>query len=121
MRAKFYINKIVTHRAGDESIWGETLYMTPVCPSTFGANGEHEDNDFHRYTPSGSLEITISNPNLYGKFKEGEKYYLDFTLADLPAEIPPASETEQAESARGTVDKETETVDETAKPKRRRK
>lgn len=27
------------------------------------------------------LSLTINNPALFGKFAEGEEYYLDFTLA----------------------------------------
>jgi hypothetical protein len=60
----------------------ETLVMSPVCPKNFGPNGEDEDNDFHRYSPSGSLELTITNPHLLGRFKPGQKYYIDFTLVD---------------------------------------
>jgi hypothetical protein len=26
--------------------------------------------------------MSVTNPNLLGTFKEGEKYYLDFTKAD---------------------------------------
>ena len=72
--------KIVsTIKASDSQ---ETLEMSPVCPNKFGPNGEHEDNDFHRYSPSGSLQLTVTNPTLIGKIKPGEKYYLDFTLAE---------------------------------------
>lgn len=102
MRAKFYVTKIVKHssstttkalitKAGqpsyadekvEETISSETLSMSPVCPAKFGPAGEHEDNDFHRWSPTGSFELTITNPSLFGKFTPGQKYYVDFSLAD---------------------------------------
>lgn len=58
----------------------ETLELTAVCGSAaFGANGESEDNTFARYTPSAALTLTLNNPDLLGKFKPGQKFYLDFT------------------------------------------
>ncbi|MDE2698258.1 MAG: hypothetical protein OXI23_05265 [Gemmatimonadota bacterium] len=34
-----------------------------------------EIKSFSDATPQGLMEITISNPNLYGKFKPRQKYY----------------------------------------------
>ena len=41
-----------------------------------------EDTRFSRATPSGNLEFTLSNPNLLGKFRPGETYYLDLSPVD---------------------------------------
>lgn len=61
----------------------ERLVLNPVCGnSTFGPNGESEDNTFARYSPSGVLRLEVTNPNLWGKLKAGDKYYVDFTKAD---------------------------------------
>lgn len=61
----------------------ETVQMNAVCGTApFGAQGESEDNTFARYTPSGSVNLTITNPDLIGKFKPGQKFYLDFTEAN---------------------------------------
>lgn len=40
------------------------------------------------FSPSVSLEITIANPALRGKFKAGQKFYVDFTPADEQAQTP---------------------------------
>jgi hypothetical protein len=62
----------------------EVLTMSAVCGTeTFGPNGESEDNTFARWTPSGNLSLTITNPNLLGKFTRGQKFYVDFT--EVPA------------------------------------
>lgn len=39
-----------------------------------------EDRRYARYTPSGSLSITVDNPNVV--FEPGRQYYLDFTPAE---------------------------------------
>jgi hypothetical protein len=42
-----------------------------------------EDQRFAKYTPSGSLEISVDNPNV--EFKLGVQYYLDITPAEVTA------------------------------------
>ena len=76
MRAKMEVGEVVRHRGQ------ETLTFSAVCSSEFGPEGESEDNTFARYTPSAGLEMTITNPDLLGKFNPGDKFYLDFTPAD---------------------------------------
>lgn len=75
MRAKMFVESI-TQRPDCE-----TLKLHPVTTKPFGPNGESEDNTFARYSPSGELTLTITNPDLIGKFKPGQKFYLDFTEA----------------------------------------
>jgi hypothetical protein len=77
MRAKM---KVVTVTQSEN---GEKLNMSPVCrPNGYPADGSDEDNTFARFSPSGSLELFVANPALFGKFKPGQKFYLDFTLAE---------------------------------------
>ena len=77
MRAKFQINTIIPGYGG-----GETLVMNAVCGKPFDENGVSEDNTYAKYSPAGSLSLTVNNPALAGAFKVGEKYYLDFTITD---------------------------------------
>lgn len=61
----------------------EELKLHCVCGDTaFGPNGESDDNTFARWTPTGGMSMTVTNPNLYGKFKPGKKFYVDL----IPAE-----------------------------------
>lgn len=77
MRAKMQIQKIEQHQTQ------EILTMNCVCKTGgYGDDGLDEDNQFAKFSPSGSLTITVSNPALLGKFKPGEKYYLDFSKAE---------------------------------------
>lgn len=74
MRAKMQIQSV------EQFEHGEKLRMFPVCgKAPFGPNGESEDNTYARFTPSGSLELQINNPDLAGKFKPGQRFYVDFT------------------------------------------
>ena len=87
MRAKFQVTAVVKQTAS------ETVSMVPVTGNQpFGPNGENEDNTFARYSPSGSLELCISNPALAGKFTRGQKFYVDFMEAAEVVENPPASD-----------------------------
>lgn len=78
MRAKLQVETVDT----DEH--GERLTMVAVGKNGGGypQDGSDEDNTYAHFTPSATLQIYIANPALRGKIKEGEKYYVDFTLAD---------------------------------------
>jgi hypothetical protein len=77
MRAKFQINKVELFAGGQER-----LEMAAVAKSgAYPEDGSDEDNTYAKFSPSGSLTLTIANPALAGKFKPGQKFYLDFTEA----------------------------------------
>ena len=76
MRAKFKITKVEQYEGS------ERLEMTAVAKSgSYPEDGSDEDNTYAKFSPSGSLMLTIANPALTGKFKPGQKFYLDFTEA----------------------------------------
>lgn len=56
--------------------WADELTLNAVT------NGTPEDNSFATATPSASLTMIITNPELLGKFKPNEKFYVDFTPAN---------------------------------------
>lgn len=78
MRAKLEVKSVTKPWEGAEEV-----VMQPVCGTTpFGPNGESEDNSFARWTPTGNVTLTITNPDLHGKFQAGQKFYADFTPAE---------------------------------------
>lgn len=84
MRAKLRVGFIQEHFNGaDGEKSAETLCMYAVCRTDgyVDTNGADEDNTFAHYSPQADLRITIANPALWGKFKAGQKYYVDFTAA----------------------------------------
>lgn len=77
MRAKMQVQEVKPYATNCEE-----LKLTCVCgKAPFGASGESEDNSFARWTPGGQCSLVINNPDLLGKFKVGQKFYLDFTEA----------------------------------------
>lgn len=81
MRAKMQVSMVKKNVGHDGKVTGEELTMHPVCGS-FGPQGESEDNTYARYTPSGELKLTVNNPDLMDKFRPGQKFYVDFTVAE---------------------------------------
>ncbi len=74
MRAKFRVSNVNSYEISEQ------LKFNAVCGNApFGPDGESEDNTFARYTPCAELVMTVSNPVLRGKFKEGDTFYVDFT------------------------------------------
>lgn len=76
MRAKLQISSITKHSAECEQ-----LRFHGVAASSYPADGSDENNTFAKFSPSVSLDITIMNPALIGKFEPGQAFYVDFTPA----------------------------------------
>ena len=77
MRAKMKIQRIERFEGS------EILTFNAVCKSgAYPADGTDEDNTFAKFTPTAELKMTVTNQALHGKFSPGQKFYVDFTLAD---------------------------------------
>ena len=82
MRAKLQVSNVQEHFYGPEKAKsGESLRMHAVCKNQYDATGLDEDNTFAKMSPGANLVIQIANPALWGKFKHGDKFYVDFTPA----------------------------------------
>lgn len=84
MRAKFRIHSVtppsVEVDPSQATAPAQTVKMYPVSKSAaYPADGSDEDNTYAKWSPSGSLELTIVNPALSNAFKEGDTFYVDFT------------------------------------------
>jgi hypothetical protein len=76
MRAKLQVSDV------QSTATSERLSLRAVGKSGgYPADGSDDDNNFARWTPSAELTMTINNPELLGKFKAGDKFYVDFTPA----------------------------------------
>ena len=82
MRAKFKVCEVIHHPLTETTSPAfDEVKLRTVTDAPFDAQGDSEDNTFARWTPSGELTMTITNPALIGQLHEGEKYYLDFIKA----------------------------------------
>lgn len=71
VRAKFYVDRVAS---GDGNTLVELWAIT--------REDTEENKAFWKYTPSGFIQMTITNPAAVSQFKEGAEYYIDFTPAD---------------------------------------
>lgn len=76
VRAKF-VCQAVTNFVGRQA----KVTLTPVT------GGSEENKSFWAYTPSGQIEMTITNPDAVDHFQPGQEYYVDFSpaMAEVPA------------------------------------
>lgn len=92
MRAKMIVGFVQVHerRTDDKGAYDptaapvktmETLTMHAVAKNGYDTTGLDEDNTFAKWSPGANLGINIANPELWGKFKVGDKFYVDFTPA----------------------------------------
>lgn len=72
VRAKFIVQS-VTHHEGESKI----VKLRPVGPDD--KDGIAAGERFHKYTPCGSIELTIDNPPASEQFAPGGAFYVDFT------------------------------------------
>lgn len=93
MRAKLRISSVASRDGYDE------ITFDAVCPASFDPNGLNEDNSFAKWTPTARLTMSVANPDLIGKYKSGDIFYVDFSPI-AQSEQPASSSTgEPAETA----------------------
>jgi hypothetical protein len=56
----------------DGGVQQVTVTMLPVYD-------EGENSQWSKYTPSGELRLTITNPDAYNQFKLGKAFFVDFS------------------------------------------
>lgn len=88
MRAKMQVGLVTESFNGPEGAKSqESLHMHGVCKPKYDPDGLDEDNTFAKFSPGANLAIQIVNPELFGKFQTGQRYYLDFSEADVSEAI----------------------------------
>lgn len=91
VRAKFKVVAVETYETPAGSA---RVKLCPVHSSLINGTWvvNEENKSFWQATPSGELTMQINNPEAAKKFKPGQEYYLDFTLAwsPLPGELTEA-------------------------------
>lgn len=75
MRAKLKITNVESCGENYENLTFSAVSKSDAYPE----DGSDENNTFARWTPTAELKMTITNPDLIGKFVEGQEFYVDFT------------------------------------------
>lgn len=71
IRAKMKCNS-VTKTEGSEQV--------KLAPVTAGNNPDNAS--WSKWTPSGVLELNITNPDVHGAFEPGKEYFVEITAAE---------------------------------------
>lgn len=71
VRAKFIVENVALREDGG------TVYLRPVT------SGSDENDQFYKYTPGGSIQLSTLNQDAVNSFVVGAEYYVDFTRADV--------------------------------------
>ncbi len=58
---------------------GSNYAAKPWCNPLRDGDVEGTNKSWSKWTPSGQLSITITNPDAIDAFEKGNAYYLDFT------------------------------------------
>ena len=89
VRSKWYVQQITEVGGYPSRCW--VIKMIPVWEGADekGENIAKENHIFSKHTPSGSLEMTITNEAAAKQFRAGECYYGEFSPAGLPAYAVP--------------------------------
>jgi hypothetical protein len=69
-RCKFTVTSVEGDDESDATVRLEAQYDPELTK---------EDEAFSKFTPWGTMEFGIANPELKGFFKEGQAYYVDLT------------------------------------------
>lgn len=77
IQAKFRCHIVRKFEATQYSKASERVSFHPV----YDSNPESENHKWSEATPSGEIEMSITNPSACGIFEEGKEYLVDFTLA----------------------------------------
>lgn len=75
VKAKFKCQSI----SGDEN--NKNIQMNAVIGYDEKGVRSDENESWSKYTPSGSLQINITNPDAFNQFEIGKEYYLTFDPA----------------------------------------
>lgn len=69
--------------------FGNVVPPKPTCSIRLCAVGGDDNASWSKYTPSGNIELQVTNHAAYNAFVLGESYFVDFTRA-------PALESDEA-------------------------
>lgn len=79
VRMKLVVNTVAQH--GDQS--GEEVRSEEITLSAVYSDKDGSANkQWAQWTPTGRLTFTVTNKEVFGKFKPGQFYYADLTLTD---------------------------------------
>ena len=75
LRCKMRIESVTRNINADGSVESERVQLRAVYGDT------PENKEWSKWTPSANLDITINNPDAFGKLSKGHEFFVDFSPA----------------------------------------
>ena len=75
VRAKFFVTEINHRHTGNPDSNYAEIKLVPVY------NDGEENASWSKWTPSGSIEMAVTNPAAVDQFELGKAYFINFTPA----------------------------------------
>lgn len=82
MRAKVRVGSVLPMPSGDMVMSERLTFHGVARHDGYPADGSDENNTFAKFSPSVLVDMVVANPALFGQFKPGDTFYVDFTPAD---------------------------------------
>ena len=79
MRAKVRVGSVVQFTNINDEVSSENITFYGVSKPRYDDDGLDDDNTYAKFSPTLRIDITIQNPNLFGKYEIDQQYYIDFT------------------------------------------
>lgn len=76
VRAKFQVGQVLDAKDAQGGVMSQIVRLHPVFSTS------EENKAFWEATPTGSIEMTITNRAAFDRFVSGKSYYIDFTPAE---------------------------------------
>jgi len=77
LRCKVRVGEVTRRMDHEGNVGSESVTLYPVT------SGSEENKQWSKATPSGKLELQITNPDAYGKLVSAREFYVDFV--SIPA------------------------------------
>lgn len=81
VRAKMRVTRLQQFTQGghDAGLAGVNVSLQPVYPSN---DQDTANKEWSKWTPSGEVNLCITNPDAFKQFELGKVYFVDFNLAE---------------------------------------
>ena len=78
LRAKIRVNWVAKEHDKD----GNQVSERVTAGAVYSDDPASENKQWSQWTPSFTLDMTITNPGAFGRVKSGDEFYLDFIAAE---------------------------------------
>lgn len=76
MRAKFQVSSVLPNP------WGDHNMESFIASAVYSDDPSNPNHQWSQATPSGTLQLLISNPAAQGKLKVGQQFFIDLIAAE---------------------------------------